>query len=98
MIIRIPIGLLAAVLISALSACGGSSQLERSSSARGIIVSKPGTSCGQAGRNSVIYFYDDGSSSASGWHHTSTTRPVRRMRICASPTRRARRLQRRSKS
>lgn len=58
--------LLALVLISALSACSGGSQLERSTSARGIIVCKPGTTCGQAGRNSIIYFFDDGSSSTNG--------------------------------
>jgi len=66
MIIRVPILLLGAVLVSTLSACGGSNQFERTSSAKGIIAVKPVSSCGQAGSNSVIYFYDDGSSSTSG--------------------------------
>lgn len=63
---RILIMLLALVLMYVLSACGGGSQLERGTSARGIIVCKPGSSCGQAGKSSIIYFYDAGSSSTNG--------------------------------
>jgi len=66
MITRLLTALLAAVLISTLSACGGSTPIERSSSARGIVVAKPASSCGQAGRNAIIYYYDDGSSSSDG--------------------------------
>lgn len=64
--IRILSAVLAVVLLGALAACGGGSQLERSLSAKGIVASKPGSSCPTAGKNSIIYFYDDGSSSSNG--------------------------------
>lgn len=66
MSVRLLIVLLGAALISTLSACGSSSQLERNTSAKGIITVKPASSCGKAGINSTIYFYDDGSSSSNG--------------------------------
>ncbi|MDQ3023483.1 MAG: PKD domain-containing protein [bacterium] len=64
---HIKAALACAAFIVLVASCGGGSAIERDSSAKGIITCKPSSGgTGKAGTHSVIYFYDDGSSSSAG--------------------------------
>src|SRR5687768_15487938 len=89
MLLRILAVLLVAALFTLLNACGGSS-LERNSSAKGIVVSRPGAGTAHGRIGTLFYFYDNGSSSeagsivswewdfadGTGWHDATATSGV----------------------